>query len=75
MYGVGKSSKGGLTAQGKQVFGATTGGVTAVAPSNQEIYSRRIGRLNKARHSGMPDERSYKGLMGAMKAPYNQYDY
>ncbi len=75
VYGGGKSSKGGLTAQGKQVFGATTGGVTAVAPSNQEIYSRRIGRLNKARHSGMPDERSYKGLMGAMKAPYNQYDY
>mgnify|MGYP003116107274 CR=1 FL=1 len=75
VYGGGKSRKGGLTAQGKQVFGATTGGVTAVAPSNQEIYSRRIGRLNKSRHIGMPDQRDYAGMKGAMRAPYNQYDF
>ncbi|HBY69226.1 MAG TPA: hypothetical protein DEG69_16655, partial [Flavobacteriaceae bacterium] len=75
VYGGGKSRKGGLTAQGKQVFGATTGGVTSVAPSNQEIYSRRIGRFNKSRHFGMPDQRNYAGMKGAMRAPYNQYDF
>ena len=37
--------------------------------------SRRIGRLNKSRHIGMPDQRDYAGMKGAMRAPYNQYDF
>ena len=71
VYGGSASRKGGFTSMGKQVFGATTGGVTVVSPTNDEIMSRRRRRLG----SGSDDLRSGDQLRGTMKAPLNNYSF
>ena len=71
VYGGSASKKGGFTSMGKQVLGATTGGVTVVAPTNENLMRRRSSRIAK----GSEDLRTKEQLKGTWKAPMNNYAF
>ena len=77
LYGGVQSKKGGVTKYGKRLFDATKasgGRITALAPPQSKIFSRRLGRA----FDGGPskgDQRSQEQLKGTLAAPYTQYGF